>query len=253
MNWHSFDQCSMEELAKLCHQAAPLVLVGIIAEEAVQWRVEGICDFHLWSKCIDNCATSTGLGVEYGSGQWADRAPGLGQRIIILNLEWRTENKNMSYLYTRNNLDLIIYKGNTVTSSRLGASPLDPLVRPPMTYILSRQVTAVCMVRGFSMAGAAVHARVTGQKHQTSSVASWSASATWRRIVRQQVPRQPPVTNIWGPLTREKNLNVFKIKQRAWWKHVTKDCKWDWVQAVCSMILVKMCCRFLDCGKINHN
>ncbi|KAA8594200.1 hypothetical protein FQN60_005034, partial [Etheostoma spectabile] len=27
--------CSMEELAKLCHQAAPLVLLGIIAEEAV--------------------------------------------------------------------------------------------------------------------------------------------------------------------------------------------------------------------------
>lgn len=97
MNWHRLDQCCMEELTKLCHQAAPLVLLGIIAEEAVQRGVEGVCDFYLWSKCIDNCATSTGLRVEYGSGQRADWAPGLGQRIIILHLECTIENKlNMS-------------------------------------------------------------------------------------------------------------------------------------------------------------
>lgn len=70
------------------------------------------------------------------------------------------------------------YKGVPVTSNKLGAPPLDPLVRPPMTYTRSRQVTAVCMVRGFSMTGAGEQVRVTGQKHHTSSVASWNGSAT---------------------------------------------------------------------------
>lgn len=36
INCHRFDQCGMEELAKLCHQAVPLVLLGIVAVEAVQ-------------------------------------------------------------------------------------------------------------------------------------------------------------------------------------------------------------------------
>lgn len=191
----------MEELAKLCHQAAPLVLLRIIPEEAVQWGVEGVCYFHLWPKSIDNCATSTGLRVKYGSGQWTDWTPSLGQRIIILHLEYGIETKlNMS----ANIWFEYIYERNTVTSSRLRAAPLDPLVRPPMTYTRSRQVTAVCMVRGFSMAGAAVHVRVMGQKHQTLSVASWNGWVTWRRIVRQQLPQQPPVTNIWVPLMKEK-------------------------------------------------
>lgn len=111
----------------------------------------------------------------------------------------------------------IVYKGDTVTSSRLGAPPLEPLVRPPMTYSRSRQVTAECVVLGFSMAGAGVQVRVTGQKHQTSSVASWNGSATWRRIARQQFPRQPPVTNILDPAERrrkkivENNIYVYNI------------------------------------------
>lgn len=86
MNWHRLDQCRVEELAKLCHQTAPLVLLGVIAEEAVERGIEGVCDFYLWSKSINNVATSTGLRVEDGSGQWADWAPGLIQRVIILHL-----------------------------------------------------------------------------------------------------------------------------------------------------------------------
>lgn len=91
MNWHRFDQRSVEELAELCHQAAPLVLLGIIAEETVQWGVEGVCDFHLWPKGVDNTATSAGLRVEDGGGQRADWAPGLGQWVIIFHLECSIE------------------------------------------------------------------------------------------------------------------------------------------------------------------
>lgn len=73
---------------------------------------------------------------------------------------------------------------------------MDPLVRPPIMYTLSRQVTAACMVLGFNMAVAGTQVRVTGQKHQTSSVGLWDDSATCSRIARQQLPRQPPVTKI---------------------------------------------------------
>lgn len=90
INWHSLDQCSVEELAKLCHQAAPLVLQGVIAEEAVEWGVKGVCDLHLWPQRIDYTATSTGLRVEDSSGKWTDRAPGLSQRVIILHLKSNT-------------------------------------------------------------------------------------------------------------------------------------------------------------------
>lgn len=89
IDWHCFDQCGMKELAKLCHQAVPLVFLGIVTEEAVQWGVKRVSDLHLWSKSIDDAATSTGLRVEDGSGQWADWAPGLGQRVIILHLKHR--------------------------------------------------------------------------------------------------------------------------------------------------------------------
>lgn len=92
INWHGLDQCSMEELSELCHQAAPLVLLGVVAEEAVQWGVKGVCDLHLWPQCVDNTATGTGLRVEDGSGQRADWAPGLGQRVIVLHLEERKGN-----------------------------------------------------------------------------------------------------------------------------------------------------------------
>lgn len=61
------------------------------------------------------------------------------------------------------------------------------------------------MVLGLSMAGAGVQVKVTGQKHQTSSVASWKGSATWRRIARQQFPWQPPVTNIFNPVDSRKD------------------------------------------------
>lgn len=113
----------------------------------------------------------------------------------------------------------ITYKEDAVTSSRLGAPPLDPLVRPPMTYTRSRQVTAVCVVLGFSMGGAGVQVRVTGQKHQTSSVASWNGSATWRRIARQQFPRQPPVTNILNPVERREDGEMFSSYIQ---KHVSR-------------------------------
>lgn len=106
------------------------------------------------------------------------------------------------------------------TSSRLGAPPLDPLVRPPMTYTRSKQVTAVCVVLGFSMAGAGVQVRVTGQKHQTSSVASWNGSATWRRIARQQLPRQPPVTNILDPVERKEDGALFQAITKSILKNI---------------------------------
>lgn len=95
IEWHCLDQCSMKELPKLCHQAAPLVLLGIIGEEAVQWGVKRVCDLHLWPKSIDNAATSTGLRVEDGGGQRADWAPDLGQRVIILHLQYRKEKNRM--------------------------------------------------------------------------------------------------------------------------------------------------------------
>lgn len=88
---HWLDQCSMEELAKLCHQATPLVLLGVITEEAVQWGVKGVCDLHLWSQSVNDTATSTGLRVEDGSWQRADWGPGLGQRVVILHLEDQTK------------------------------------------------------------------------------------------------------------------------------------------------------------------
>lgn len=44
---HGLHQCGVEELAKLCHQAAPLIFPGIITEEAVQQGVERVCDLHL--------------------------------------------------------------------------------------------------------------------------------------------------------------------------------------------------------------
>lgn len=54
------------------------------------------------------------------------------------------------------------------------------------------------MVLGLSMAAAGLQVRLTGQKHQTSSVAWWDGSATWSRVARQQFPWQPPVTKIFG-------------------------------------------------------
>lgn len=95
------------------------------------------------------------------------------------------------------NFEVLYDKSDSLASSRLGASCVDPLVRPPIMYTLSRQVTAACMVLGFNMAGAGVQVRVTGQKHQTSSVASWDGLATCSRIDRQQFLWQPPVTKIF--------------------------------------------------------
>lgn len=57
----------MEELTKLCHQAAPLVVLGVVAEETVQWGVEGVRYFYLWTKSVNNGVTGTGLRIEDGS------------------------------------------------------------------------------------------------------------------------------------------------------------------------------------------
>lgn len=92
-DWHRLDKRSMEELAELCDQAVPLVHLCVVAEETVQRGVKGVCDLHLWSKSVDDTATGTGLRVEDGSGQLADWAPGLGQRVIILHLRCRKENR----------------------------------------------------------------------------------------------------------------------------------------------------------------
>lgn len=108
------------------------------------------------------------------------------------------------------NFQILYDKSDILASSKLGDSPVDPLVRPPIMYTLSRQVTAACMVLGFNMAGAGVQVRVTGQKHQTSSVASWDGSATCSRIARQQLPRQPPVTKIY----HRNVINASKQKQK---------------------------------------
>jgi len=94
---HGFDQCSVEEQAKFCHQAAPLVLLRIITEEAVEGGVKGVCDLHLWPQRIDNTATSTGLWVKDGIGQWADRAPGLSQGVVILHLKCQSEKKKVIF------------------------------------------------------------------------------------------------------------------------------------------------------------
>lgn len=109
IDWHCFDQCGMEELAKLCHQAVPLVFLGIVTEEAVQWRVKRVSDLHLWSKSIDDAATSTGLRVEDGSGQWADWAPGLGQRVIILHLKHSAGERAHQNVYI--SVPMLVMKG----------------------------------------------------------------------------------------------------------------------------------------------
>lgn len=67
------------------------------------------------------------------------------------------------------------------------------------------------------MAGAGVQVRFRGQKHQTSSVASWNGSATWRRTDRQQFPRQPPVTNILDPVKRWEGGGLF------YWSFISPD------------------------------
>lgn len=44
---HSLDQRGVKELAELSYQAAPLVLLGVVAEEAVQRGVKRVSDLHL--------------------------------------------------------------------------------------------------------------------------------------------------------------------------------------------------------------
>lgn len=94
---HNFNQHGMEELSELCHQAAPLVQPGVVAEEAVQRGVKRVCDLHLGPQGVNDVPTSTGLWVEDGSGQWTDGAPRLGQRVIILHLTCNRE-MNVSYV-----------------------------------------------------------------------------------------------------------------------------------------------------------
>ena len=87
VNGHSLDQRGVEEMTKLGHQVAPLVPLGVVAEEAVQRGVEGVCDLQLGTQGVDEAATCAGLGVVEGGGQRADRCPGVAQRVVVLHLD----------------------------------------------------------------------------------------------------------------------------------------------------------------------
>lgn len=86
VDWHSLHQRGVEEMAKLCHQAAPLILPSVVREEAVQRGVERVSDLYLRPQSVDDVTARARLRVEDGSGQWADRAPRPGQGVVILHL-----------------------------------------------------------------------------------------------------------------------------------------------------------------------
>ena len=72
---HRLDQRGVEELTKLGHQAAPLVVPGVVAEEAVQGGVEGVGYLHLGAQRVDDVVTGRGFRVVDGCGQRTDTAP----------------------------------------------------------------------------------------------------------------------------------------------------------------------------------
>jgi len=83
---HRLDQRGVEEVAELRHQAAPLVALRVVPEEAVQRGVEGVRHLHPGAQRVDHAPTGRGLRVEDGGGQRADGEPRLDQRVVILHL-----------------------------------------------------------------------------------------------------------------------------------------------------------------------